>query len=88
MVVKTLPPVIKQLLTLRSPGLPPMPPVSKLSAVLRSTFDDARNKKAETGWLTLAVSTTEANLMASLAPTDPYPSWYLFVASFHRHAHC
>ena len=57
MVVKHLPPAVKQLLTLRNPNLPPAPPVSKLSAVLRSTFDDARTKKAETGWLTLTVGT-------------------------------
>lgn len=57
MVVKHLPPVVKQLLTLRNPGLPPAPPVSKLSAVLTSTFKDAQERRAEKGWLTLTVRT-------------------------------
>lgn len=71
MVVKHLPPTVKQLLTLRHPQLPPAPPVSKLSAVLRSTYDDARTKRAENGWLTLAASTppTDTHLMV-LAPAD------------------
>lgn len=56
MPVKHLPPVIKQLLTLRNPQLPPPPPLSKLSAVFKSTFDDAQRKNATTGWLTLTVS--------------------------------
>lgn len=61
MVVKHLPPAVKQLLTLRNPQLPLAPPVSKLSAVLRSTFEDARTRKAETGWLTLTASTYNRN---------------------------
>lgn len=56
MVVKHLPPAVKHLLTLRSPGLPRAPPFAKLHPVLKSTFEDAQHKKATTGWLTLAVS--------------------------------
>lgn len=55
MPVKHLPPVIKQLLTLRSPQLPSPPLPSKLSAILSSTFKDAQRRKAENGWLTLTV---------------------------------
>ncbi|KAF7797532.1 hypothetical protein EIP86_008732 [Pleurotus ostreatoroseus] len=57
MPVKHLPPVIKQLLTLRNPHLPPAPPVAKLSAVLQSTYKDAQSKSAERGWLTLSTCT-------------------------------
>ncbi|GJE84662.1 hypothetical protein PsYK624_007380 [Phanerochaete sordida] len=69
MVVKHLPPTVKHLLTLRNPNLPAAPPISKLSAVLRSTFDDARTKKAETGWLTL---TTCALLTANVPSSVGY----------------
>ncbi|KIP12832.1 hypothetical protein PHLGIDRAFT_27196 [Phlebiopsis gigantea 11061_1 CR5-6] len=61
-----LPPTVKHLLTLRHPQLPPAPPVSKLSAVLRSTFEDARNKGAETGWLSL----TTCALLTANAPSS------------------
>ncbi|KAI0770792.1 hypothetical protein BC629DRAFT_1583376 [Irpex lacteus] len=68
MVVKHLPPVVKQLLTLRNPGLPPAPPVSKLSAVLTSTFKDAQERRAEKGWLTLTTCTLlTANVPSSVA---------------------
>ncbi len=53
--VKHLPPAVKQLLTLRNPQPRPAPPLSRLNAVLASTFQDAKAKKAERGWLTLAV---------------------------------
>ncbi|KAI0092787.1 hypothetical protein BDY19DRAFT_883335 [Irpex rosettiformis] len=67
MVVKHLPPAVKQLLTLRSPGLPSAPPVSKLSAVLTSTFNDAQRKNVEKGWLTLTTCTLlTANLPSSV----------------------
>lgn len=55
MPVKHLPPVVKQLLTLRNPGLPVAPAVGSLNSVLRTTFDDAKRKRAEKGWLTLTV---------------------------------
>lgn len=53
--VAHLPSPIKRLLTLRNPNALPGPPLSKLHAVLTSTFRDARLKKAETGWLVLTV---------------------------------
>lgn len=55
MVVKHLPPTVKQLLTLRTPQPRPTPSLPRLTAVLSSTFQDAKAKKAERGWLTLAV---------------------------------
>lgn len=54
--VKHLPPAVKQLLKLRNPQCRPTPPFSRLDAVLQSTFQEAQAKKAENGWLTLAVS--------------------------------
>jgi len=67
MSVKHLPPVVKQLMSLRSPQLPPPPPLSKLSAVLISTFSDAQRKKAEKGWLTLTTCTLlTANVPSSV----------------------
>lgn len=57
MVVKHLPPAVKQLMALRNPQLPPAPSVTRLSAVLQSTFKDAQHRRAENGWLTLAAST-------------------------------
>jgi hypothetical protein len=51
-----LSPTIKQLLTLRNPHPLPSPPFSHLSRVLARTFNDAKEKKAETGWLVLTVS--------------------------------
>lgn len=56
MSVKHLPPVVKQLLTLRNPGLPTPPPVGSLNSVFKSTLDDAKLKRAEKGWITLTVS--------------------------------
>ncbi|TCD71304.1 hypothetical protein EIP91_011075 [Steccherinum ochraceum] len=67
MVVKHLPPTVKHLLTLRNPGLPLSPPFVKLHPVLKSTYEDARAKKATTGWLTLATCTLlTANLPTSV----------------------
>lgn len=57
MVVKHLPPAVKQLMALRNPQLPPAPSVTRLSAVLQSTFKDAQHRRAENGWLTLATCT-------------------------------
>jgi hypothetical protein len=53
--VKHLPPPIKHLLTLRNPSPWPGPPLSNLRKVLTNTLNDAKVKKAETGWLVLAV---------------------------------
>lgn len=50
-----LPVSVKQLLTLRNPLPLPGPPLARLQHVLRSTFEDAQSKKAETGWLVLTV---------------------------------
>ncbi|KAF5370117.1 hypothetical protein D9758_001228 [Tetrapyrgos nigripes] len=55
--VKHLPPAVKQLLTLRNPYPLPSPPKSTLQQVLSKTFQDAKQKKAETGWLVLAACT-------------------------------
>ncbi|PIL36767.1 hypothetical protein GSI_00457 [Ganoderma sinense ZZ0214-1] len=53
--VKHLPPTVKQLLTLRNPQPRLAPPLSRLNAVLSTTYQDAKGKKAEKGWLTLAL---------------------------------
>lgn len=53
--VKHLPPAVKHLLTLRNPNPLPSPPLSQLHAVFNRTLADARQKKAETGWLVLTV---------------------------------
>ncbi|KDQ64749.1 hypothetical protein JAAARDRAFT_684561 [Jaapia argillacea MUCL 33604] len=45
------------LLTLRNPHPFPGPPASRLLKVLSSTFNDAKQKKAETGWLVLSTCT-------------------------------
>ncbi|KAI0692654.1 hypothetical protein BC835DRAFT_1356381 [Cytidiella melzeri] len=67
MPVKHLPPVIKHLLTLRNPLLPPPPPVSKLGQILTTTYKDAQRKNAEKGWLTLTTCTLlTANLPSSV----------------------
>ncbi|KAF7981618.1 hypothetical protein HWV62_32694 [Athelia sp. TMB] len=55
--VKHLPPAIKQLLSLRNPNSFPSPPISKLHGVLSSTWNDAKQRRAETGWLVLATCT-------------------------------
>lgn len=54
MVVKHLPPAIKQLLTLRNPQPLASPPLSALNSAFTRTFQDAKAKKAETGWLVLS----------------------------------
>lgn len=54
--VKHLPQTVKQLLTLRNPQPRVAPPLARLNAVLNTTYQDAKAKKAEKGWLTLAVS--------------------------------
>ncbi len=54
--VKHLPSTVKQLLTLRNPQPRIAPPLSRLNAVLNTTYKDAKAKQAEKGWLTLAVS--------------------------------
>ncbi|KAI0356642.1 hypothetical protein OH77DRAFT_1400444 [Trametes cingulata] len=66
MTVKHLPPAVKQLLTLRTPQPRPTPSLPKLTAVLTSTFQDAKAKRAERGWLTLAMCTL---LTANAPPT-------------------
>ncbi|KAJ3476960.1 hypothetical protein NLI96_g10795 [Meripilus lineatus] len=67
MSVKHLPPVVKQLLTLRNPNLPTNPSIGKLSAVFNTTFDDAKRRRAEKGWLTLTTCTLlTANLPSSV----------------------
>jgi len=52
---KHLPPAIKHLLSLRHPNARPSPPLSMLHRILGSTLADAKQRKAETGWLVLAV---------------------------------
>jgi hypothetical protein len=54
--VKHLPPAIKHLLTLRNPATLPAPPVSKLHAVLTSSYRSAKERNAETAWLVLTVN--------------------------------
>uniref|UniRef100_D8PK11 Dol-P-Man:Man(5)GlcNAc(2)-PP-Dol alpha-1,3-mannosyltransferase n=2 Tax=Schizophyllum commune (strain H4-8 / FGSC 9210) TaxID=578458 RepID=D8PK11_SCHCM len=67
MVVKHLPPAVKQLLTLRNPQSLPSPPLSTLNNVLKRTFQDAKTKKAETGWLVLSTcSLLTTNRLATL----------------------
>jgi hypothetical protein len=51
-----LTPSIKHLLTLRKPHALPSPPISQLNSLFAKTFQDARTRKAETGWLALTVS--------------------------------
>ena len=53
--VKHLPQSLKQLLTFRNPHPLPSPPLPHFRRVLTKTFLDAKSKKAETGWLVLAV---------------------------------
>ncbi|KAI0771862.1 hypothetical protein BD413DRAFT_692187 [Trametes elegans] len=66
MVVKHLPSAVKQLLAQRTPHPRQTPSLSKLTAVLSSTLQDAKTKKAERGWLTLATCTL---LTANAPPT-------------------
>jgi hypothetical protein len=53
--VKHLPLVIKELLSIRNQNPLPGPPLGKLNELLTSAYRDARQKKAETGWLVLTV---------------------------------
>jgi len=53
--VKHLPVSIKQLLSQRNPNAFASPPPAKLNRIFSSTFGDAKDKKAETGWLVLTV---------------------------------
>lgn len=55
--VKHLPPVIKQLLTLRNPEAWPSPPIERLTSVFARTLNEARQLNAETGWLVLSTCT-------------------------------
>ncbi|KAF8559003.1 hypothetical protein OG21DRAFT_1503459 [Imleria badia] len=55
--VKHLPPVVKQLLTLRNPEAWPNPPVERLHRVFTSTLNEARQRNAENGWLVLSTCT-------------------------------
>ncbi|KAF8076204.1 hypothetical protein FPV67DRAFT_402790 [Lyophyllum atratum] len=65
--VKSLPPSIKQLLTLRNPNVLPGPRLSKLQNLFARTSRDAKLKNAETGWLVLTTCTLlSANRPASL----------------------
>ncbi|KAH8834097.1 hypothetical protein DL96DRAFT_1666954 [Flagelloscypha sp. PMI_526] len=62
-----LSPSIKQLLTLRNPHPLPAPSFTQLSRILTRTFNDAKDRKAETGWLVLATcSLLTANRPATL----------------------
>ncbi|OCH88309.1 hypothetical protein OBBRIDRAFT_795358 [Obba rivulosa] len=64
--VKHLPPAIKQLLALRNPNPHPGPPVSKLNEIFATTLRDAKERKAERGWLTLTTCTL---LTANVPPS-------------------
>ena len=57
-----LPPAIKQLLPLRNPHPFPNPSAQKLNSILSSTFSEARQRKAENGWLVLSVRIIAATL--------------------------
>ena len=54
-----LTPAIKHLLTLRSPNVLPSPPLTQLNRVFAKTLQDAKIKKAETGWLVATVRHTK-----------------------------
>ncbi|KAL6299132.1 hypothetical protein BKA93DRAFT_619950 [Sparassis latifolia] len=65
--VAHLPPAIKQLLTLRNPHSLPGPPVAQLHDIFTRTFNDARQKNVEKGWLTLTTCTLlTANVPSSV----------------------
>lgn len=66
MVVKHLPPAVKQLLTLRNPNSLPGPPAAQLNKIFSSSFNDARQKRVEKGWLTLTTCTL---LTANVPPS-------------------
>jgi hypothetical protein len=57
MSVKTLPPVIKQLLAGRSPNSLPSPPLANLQRAFAQTIADARAQptNVEKGWLVVSV---------------------------------
>ncbi|KIK81875.1 hypothetical protein PAXRUDRAFT_832567 [Paxillus rubicundulus Ve08.2h10] len=55
--VKHLPPVVKQLLTLRNPDVWPSPPLERLHRVFTSTLNEAKERNAENGWLVLSTCT-------------------------------
>lgn len=54
-----LTPAIRHLLTLRSPNVLPSPPLTQLNRVFAKTLQDAKIKKAETGWLVATVRHTK-----------------------------
>ncbi|EMD40570.1 hypothetical protein CERSUDRAFT_111166 [Gelatoporia subvermispora B] len=65
--VRHLPPPVKHLLTLRNPNSFPGPSVTKLNEIFTSTFRDAKQRKAERGWLTLTTCTLlTANIPSSV----------------------
>src|ERR1700734_2980458 len=68
--VKHLPPAIKHLLSLRNPNSHLSPPLLKLHGILDSTLTDAKQRKAENGWLVLTVceNTDIPNLQLTLRP--------------------
>ncbi|KAH0839656.1 hypothetical protein J3R83DRAFT_574 [Lanmaoa asiatica] len=68
--VKHLPPVVKQLLTLRNPEAWPSPPVERLHRVFTSTLNEARQRKAENGWLVLSASNTTCTLLTTNRPSS------------------
>lgn len=80
--VRHLPPTVKQLLTLRTPQPRSPPPYSKLHSVLVSTLQDAKLKKAERGWLTLAVSAVSSWLMPTRSNS------YLYLREDLHAPHC
>ncbi|KAJ7742438.1 hypothetical protein DFH07DRAFT_40917 [Mycena maculata] len=66
--VKHLPPAVKHLLTLRNPATLPAPPVTKLHAILTSSYRSAKDRNAETAWLVLTACTlTTANRPSTMA---------------------
>lgn len=73
--VARLTPALKHLLTLRSPNVLPSPPLGQLNALFTKTFRDAQARKAETGWLVLAVraSRLEMQCMKPI-PINFFPS--------------
>jgi hypothetical protein len=64
--VKHLPPSIKHLLTLKNPQSLPSPPAKKLREIFLRTSRDAKQKKAETGWLVLTVQAWANNMHCQL----------------------
>ncbi|KAF7355183.1 hypothetical protein MSAN_01434000 [Mycena sanguinolenta] len=63
-----LPPAVKHLLALRNPTPLPSPPVSKLHAILTSSYRSAKDRNAETAWLVLTACTlTTANRPSTMA---------------------